>query len=97
MIKHSQSSQNIKFALSLEYLKDEVEFLHADKHQLFLKVYLNTLGVKVSYQLILSLLIRIIKNSQSTQRILKVLKLTRLQYLYNISKKKLGNEFIFCI
>ena len=97
MIKHSQSSQNIKFALSLEYLKDEVEFLHADKHQLFLKVYLNTLGVKVSYQLILSLLIRIIKNSQSTQRILKVLKLTRLQYLYNISKKKLGKEFIFCI
>ena len=97
MIKHSQSSQNIKFALSLEYLKDEVEFLHADKHQLFLKVYLNTLGVKVSYQLILSLLIGMIKNSQSTQRILKVLKLTRLQYLYNISEKKLGNEFIFCI
>ena len=97
MIKHSKSSQNIKFVLSLEYLKDEVEFLHADKHQLFLKVYLNTLGVKVSYQLILSLLIGMIKNSQSTQRILKVLKLTRLQYLYNISEKKLGNEFIFCI
>ena len=29
--------------------------------------------------------------------ILKVLKLTSLQYLYNISKKKLVKEFIFCI
>ena len=85
MIKHSQSSQNIKFALCLEYLKDEVEFLHGDKHQLFLQVYLNTLSVKVSYQLILPLLIGVIKNSQNSQRILKVLKLTRLQYLYNLS------------
>ena len=29
--------------------------------------------------------------------ILQVLKVTSLQYLYNISKKKLGMEFIFCI
>ena len=29
--------------------------------------------------------------------ILKVLKVTSLQYLYNISKKKLGMEFIFCM
>ena len=37
MVKHSQSSQNSKFAMSLQYLKkevkDEVDFLHADKHQ----------------------------------------------------------------
>ena len=37
MGKHSQSSQNSKFAMSLQYLKkevkDEVDFLHADKHQ----------------------------------------------------------------
>ena len=53
MVKHSQSSQNSKFAMSLQYLKkevkDEVDFLHADKHQSFLKVYFNTLGIKVSY------------------------------------------------
>ena len=37
MVKHSQISQISKFAMSLQYLKqevrDEVEFLHADKHQ----------------------------------------------------------------
>ena len=52
MVKHSQSSQNSKFAMSLQYLKkevrDEVDFLHADKHQSFLQVDFNTLGIKVS-------------------------------------------------
>ena len=36
MVKHSQSSQNSNFLMSLQYLKqvrDEVNFLHADKHQ----------------------------------------------------------------
>ena len=37
MIKHSQSSQNSKFAMSLQYIKKEVrnmvDFLLADKHQ----------------------------------------------------------------
>ena len=42
-------------------------FLHADKHPSFLQVYFNTLGVKVSYKLILSLLMGMIKHSQSTQ------------------------------
>ena len=41
MVKHSQISPNSKFAMSLQYLKkevrDEVEFLHADKHQSFLQ------------------------------------------------------------
>ena len=54
MVKHSQSSQNSKFAISLQYLKkevkDEVDFLHADKHQSFLKVNFNTLDIKVSYK-----------------------------------------------
>ena len=53
MVKHFQSSENSEFAMSLQYLKkevkDEVDFLHADKHQSFLKVYFNTLGIKVSY------------------------------------------------
>ena len=36
MVKHSQSSRNSNFVMSLQYLKqvrDEVNFLHADKHQ----------------------------------------------------------------
>ena len=60
-----------KFAMSLQYLqkqvRDEVIFLHADKHPSFLQVYFNTLGVKVFYKLILSLLMGIIKQSQSAQ------------------------------
>ena len=82
MVKHSQSSQNSKFAMSLQYLKkevrDEVDFLHADKHQSFLQVDFNTLGIKVSYKVILSLLMGMNKHSQITQ-------ITSLQYLYNIS------------
>ena len=54
MVKHSQSSQNSKFAMSLQYLKkeakDEVNFLRADKHQSFLKVDFNTLGIKIFYK-----------------------------------------------
>ena len=52
MVKHSQSSQNSKYAMSLQYLKkevkDEVDFLYADKRQSFLTVCFNTLGIKVS-------------------------------------------------
>ena len=51
MVKNSQSSQNRKFSMSLQYLKkevkDEVDFLRADKHQSFPK---NTLGIKASYK-----------------------------------------------
>ena len=39
--RHSQSTQNNKFAISLQYLKkelsDEVGFLHADKHESLLE------------------------------------------------------------
>ena len=69
--QHSQSFQNSKFAMSLQYLKkevrDEVDFLHADKHQSFLQVDFNTLSIKVFYKVILSLLMGMIKHSQSTQ------------------------------
>ena len=56
MVKHFQSSQNTnsKFAMSSQYLKKEVKnevaFLHADKHQSFLKISFNALGIKVSYK-----------------------------------------------
>ena len=59
-VKHFQSSQNGKCVMSLQYLKkevrDEVDFLHADKHQSELQVDFNTFGTKVSYKVILSLL-----------------------------------------
>ena len=56
MVKHSQVSQNSKFAMSLQFLKrevkDEVDFFHADKHQSFLLVDFSTLGIKVSYMVV---------------------------------------------
>ena len=71
MVKHSQSSQTRKLAMSLQYLKkevrNEVDFLHADKHESFLQVDFNILGIKVSYKVILSLLMGMIKYSQITQ------------------------------
>ena len=50
--KHVQSTQNNKFAISLQYLKenvkDEVDFLLADKHQKFLQI--NTIFLGMSGQ-----------------------------------------------
>ena len=42
-------------------------FWHVDKHQSFLQVDFNTLGIKDAYKVILSLLLGMIKHSQSTQ------------------------------
>ena len=68
MVKHSQSSRNSKFAMSLQYLKqevsDEVYFLH---QSINIKVDFRKLGIKVSYKVILSLLMGMIKHSQRTQ------------------------------
>ena len=94
MVKHSQSSQNSKFAMSLQYLKkevrDEVDFLHADKHQSFLQVDLNTLGIKASYKVILSLLMGMMKHSQSTRN-------NRLTISLQYLKKEVRNGIHFCI
>ena len=42
MARHAKITQNNKFAVSLQYLKkgvsDEVDFLHADKHESFLQI-----------------------------------------------------------
>ena len=80
--------------MSLQYdekeVRDEVDFSHVDKHHNFLQVDFNTLGIKVSYKVILSLLLGMIKRSQSTQSNKFAIS---LQYL----KKKLGMEFIFCM
>ena len=48
MVKHSKCLQFV-YNISKK-VKDKVDFLHADKHQSFLKVYFNTLGIKVSYK-----------------------------------------------
>ena len=84
IVKHSQSSQNSKFAMSLQYLKnkvkDGVHFLHADKHQSSLQVDLNTLGSSVFYKVILSLLMGMMKHSQSTQS-------NKFANICNISKR----------
>ena len=40
---------------------DEIEFLHADKYRSFLQVDFNTLGIKVSYKVMLSLLMKTLK------------------------------------
>ena len=57
--------------MSCQHLKKEVryefDFLYADKHQSFLQVHFNLLGIKVSCKVILSLLMGMIKRSQSTQ------------------------------
>ena len=41
--------------------------MHADRHQSFLQVDFNFLSIKVSYKLILSELVGMIKHSQSSQ------------------------------
>ena len=70
-VKHPQSSQDSKFPMSLQYLRkevrDEVDFLHAGKHQNFLQVDFNTFSIKVSYKVILPFLMGTIKHPQSTQ------------------------------
>ena len=42
MTRHAQNTQNNKFAISLQYFKkgliDEVDFLHADKHESLLQI-----------------------------------------------------------
>ena len=42
LVRHAQITQNNKFAISLNYLKkdvtNEVDFLHADKHESFLQI-----------------------------------------------------------
>ena len=71
MVKHFQNFQNSKFEFFLEYLEKEVrvevDLSPADKYQNFLQVDLNTLSIKFFYKEILSLLMDIIKHSQSTQ------------------------------
>ena len=51
--RHAQITQNNKFAISLQYLKkevsDEVDFLHADKHESLPQIDTMILMGKVKY------------------------------------------------
>ena len=71
MARHAQITQNNMFPISLQYLKKEVgnelDFLHVDKHGSFPQANFNSMGIKVSYKVILSLLMSMIKHSQRTQ------------------------------
>ena len=94
MVKYFRSSQNSKFAVSLQYLKKEVGMK---------LTFCMQINIKVSYKLISTLWV-----SKFSTRwyyhylwawsiILNIPKVTSLQFLYNISKNKLGMEFIFCM
>ena len=90
MVKHSQSLPKSKLVMSLQFLKkearDDVNFLHAEKHQSFLQVGFNTLGVKVSYKWCYHYWC-------VSSSILKVLKVISFHYLYNISKEVVNGVY----
>ena len=78
MVKHSQSSQNSKFAMSLQYLqkevRDEVDFLHADKDESLLQI-----GTMIFDQ-----------DGASP----KVSKIASLQFPYNTTKEAREEDFL---
>ena len=55
------------YNISRKKIEIRLVFLHVEKHQSFLQVDFNGLGIKVSYKVIPSFLIGMIKHSQSTQ------------------------------
>ena len=87
------------YNVSKKEVKDEVEFLDADKHQSFLRVDFSTLGIKVFYKII-DMIMKMWRACWWAWSIIlqsfKVLKVTSLQCLYNFTfpKKKLWMEFI---
>ena len=80
--------------MSSQFLKkdvrNDVDILHEDKHQNFLQLIstLWTSKFPISWYY---------HYWWAWSSIFKVLKVTSLQYLYNISKINLGMKFIFCI
>ena len=89
MARHAPITQSNKFSISLQYLKKEVSnqvnFLHAHKHQSFLLVDFSLSGIKVTCKVILALMMDMIKSTQSTKFVIF------LQYL----KKEVRNGVHF--
>ena len=74
-------------------VRDEVDFFDADKHQSFLTVDFNTVGIKFFY-IVIDMIMKTWREWWwEWSGILKVLKVTSLERLYNISEKKLQMEF----
>ena len=71
VVRHAQITQNKSFRMSLQYLKkeirDEVDFYMQINIKKFPTSWFWHFGIKVSYKGILSLLMSMIKQSQSTQ------------------------------
>ena len=90
MIKHPQSSQNIKLAMSYNISSNELEMN---------LLFCMQINIKLSYKFISTLWVSKFPTSwyysywSAWSSILKVLKLTSLQYLYNTSKK--GRSLFF--
>ena len=81
------------FTISLKKLEIKLTFFDADKHQSFLTVDFNTLGIKVFY-IVIGMIMKTWRAWWwEWSSILNVLKVTSLECLYNISKKKLWMEF----
>ena len=81
-------------------IKDEVHFLHADKHQRFLQVHFNILGIKVSCKVILSL-IGMDKHSQIMQSnkfalSLKYVRKWNLVHFLHADKYKVSAGWYYC-
>ena len=80
IVRHVQSTQNNKFTISLQYLKeiikDEVDFLSADKRQRFFKVILSLYACV-------------------WPGMAKLPKITSLLFLWNIFRKKWVMKLIF--
>ena len=81
LVRHAQIIQNKKLAISLHYLKievnDKVDFMHEGKHD-------NLLQIDIM------ILMEMVKYFQTSPK-------ASLQCLYNISKKTLKMKFIFCM
>ena len=88
------SSLQCPYNIPKKRVRNEIDFFHADKHQSFLPVDFNTLGIKVFYKVISTIMKTWKAWWWEWSSILKVLKVTSLQCLHNISKKKLWMEFI---
>ena len=92
MVKHSQSSQNSKFAISFTISQKRSErwswFFACRFTSKFPKNLFEHFGHEIFLQ-------GLYYHWCAWSSILKSLKVTGSQYLYNLSKKKLGMEFIF--
>ena len=79
--------------MSLQYLEEEVrnevDFLHADKHQNFLQVDLKTLSIKFFYKGMLSLMMGMCAQSNKL--------LIALQYLKNYVNHKTFDKYLIKI